>query len=113
MKNIKFSPALAFIIGFCTLGLGNNANIYIISDKIGFDKQGRVICPMMEMMLNIITFGIYGIFWTYKISSVISAKNGSSGVTSETVLNTVLSALPTRCISMALVVKDLDFGERF
>jgi len=111
MKKNLFSPAVAFILGFLTLGLGNNVNIYVISDKITYDKDGNVFFPMREAMLNFITFGIYGIFWTYKISKAISVAL-SDNSKSFTVLTTVMSALPLRCISMALITNKILLSER-
>lgn len=106
-----FSPAIVFILGFLTLGLGNNVNIYIISDRLGFDKEGRTLYPMQEAVLNFITFGFYGIIWTLKITKAIntalSEKNKAF-----TVLMTVLSATPFRCISMALITNKIILSER-
>ena len=72
MKNKFFSPAIAFILGFLTLGLGNNVNIYMISDKVTYDKNGNVFFPMREAMLNFITFGIYGLVVMSSVSTDIN-----------------------------------------
>ncbi len=110
MKKNLFSPAIAFILGFLTLGLGNNVNIYVISDRIAFDKDGNVLYPMREAVLNFITFGLYGIFWTYKVSKAISgATDSDKGFAA---LVTVLSALPIRFISMALITNKILLSER-
>ncbi len=111
MKKNLFSPAIAFILGFLTLGLGNNVNIYMISDRIAFDKDGNVFYPMREAILNFITFGFYGIFWTYKISKTVSAALNDSAK-GFVVLTTVMSALPFRCISMALITNKILLSER-
>jgi len=55
MKKNFFSPAIIFILGFLTLGLGNNASIYIISDRLITDGEGSPLYPMREAVLNIIT----------------------------------------------------------
>lgn len=111
MKNNFFSPAIAFILGFLTLGLGNNVNIYMISDKVTYDKDGNVFFPMREAMLNFITFGIYGIFWTHKVSKAISTAI-SDEKKSFTVLTTVMSVFPLRCVSMALITNKILLSER-
>ena len=111
MKNNIFSPAIVFIIGFLTLGLGNNVNIYMISDRMTLDKDGNTLYPMREAMLNFITFGIYGIYWTYKTADAIRSvlpecKKGF------VVSMTIISLLPIRCISMAIITNKILLLER-
>ena len=111
MKKNFFSPAIIFILGFLTLGLGNNASIYIISDRLITDGEGSPLYPMREAVLNIITFGFYGIYWTFKISKALCSVSESPS-RSFTVLTTLLSALPFRCVSMALITNKILILER-
>ena len=111
MKKNFFSPAIVFILGFLTLGLGNNVNIYMISDRMTLDKDGNTVYPMREMMLNFMTFGIYGIYWTYKTADAIFSVLPECK-RSFVIVMMVLSALPLRCISMALITNKILLLER-
>ena len=112
MKNKLLSPAIVFIIGFLTMGLGNTVSIYIITDCISFDKDGAALYPMREAVLNFITFGIYGILWTYKTARTVCAETEGKNK-GFTVLITVLSVFPTRCISMALIANKMLLSEKY
>lgn len=109
MKKNLFSSATVFILGL--LMLGNSVNIYLISDRLMFNGNGRVMCPMREAVLNFITFGVYGIFWTYRTAKAV---NLGFGVRSNafSILAAVLSALPLRCVSMALITNKILLLEK-
>lgn len=111
MKKNLFSPAIVFIIGLLALGIGNSVNIYLISDRFTLDGSGRVMYPMREAVLNFITFGVYGIFWTYRTAKNVDLRFGVSS-NAFPVLAAVLSALPLRCVSMALITNKLLLSEK-
>ena len=112
MKKNFFSPAVAFILGFLTLGIGNNVNIYMISDRLSFDGEGRTLYPMQEMVLNLISFGFYGIFWTYKVSKAVNVALLAENNKSFVAIMTVLSATPLRFIGMAIITNKILLSER-
>ncbi len=109
MKKNLFSPATVFILGL--LMLGNSVNIYLISNRLMFNGNGSVIFPMREAVLNFITFGVYGIFWTYRTAKTA---NLDFGVRSNafSIIAAVFSALPLRCISMALITNKILLSEK-
>ena len=73
MKNKYLNPTSVLILGLFTFGIANSLFIYAFSKFMRFDKNGYVIYPMKELILNVITFGIYGIYWTFSINSALDA----------------------------------------
>ena len=63
----KLMPLLIVLLGFFTLGLSDFVLIYIISDRFNRKK----FLPMKQLALMIVTLGIYGIFWSYRITSAM------------------------------------------
>ena len=111
MKKKLFSPPIIFIIGLIVPFLGNTLNIYLISDYVSFNKDGDVLLPMREAMLNVITFGIYGIIWTYRINKTVNyaLSDNKKGFV---IFTTVLSALPLRFLSMTLITNKILLSEK-
>ena len=62
---------------------------------------------MREAILNLITLGIYGIFWTYSVAKTVS--EGEKGFS---VAASVLSAVLLRFISMALITNKILLSEK-
>ena len=67
----KLIPILIILLGFFTFGLSDLIWIYIVSDRVDYQK----FLPMKQVSLTVITFGIYGIFWAYKLSSSMHKSN--------------------------------------
>lgn len=109
MKKNLFSPATVFILGL--LVIGNSVNIYLITDRLMLDGKGRVMYPMREAVLNFITFGVYGIFWTYRAAKNVNLRFGVRSNAFQ-ILTAILSALPLRCLSMALITNKLLLSEK-
>ena len=61
----KLTPLLIVLLGFFTLGLSDLVFIYVISDRFNCKK----FLPMKQLSLMIVTLGIYGIFWSYRVAS--------------------------------------------
>lgn len=101
MTKIIYNPVLVFIIGFITFGIGNLVFIFLYSEYTA-REYGISIIPVREAVLNLLTFGVYGAYWTYKTISIIEAEN--STVSSAAIMCAVISAIPfLRCISMAVI----------
>ena len=104
MNNSLKKAIIAFLLIFLTFGIGSTVYIYILSDKMKSDSENRIIYPVREAVLNLITFGIYGIIWTYRYSYMIDSAEGCTEFTAYTLLCTVLSCFPLRSVSMAVLV---------
>lgn len=66
-KKQKFQTFFIMICGFFTLGISNLVWIYILSDKV----DPINFLPMKQIVLTLITFGIYGIFWCNKMAKTV------------------------------------------
>ncbi len=102
MKNKELNPVFVFILGLVTFGISNHIFIYIISKRIGKTESGEIIYPMRETVLNIITFGIYGIIWTYNMAYRFYGNKNNA------VICAVISAFPVRCISITMLVSQMN-----
>ncbi len=103
MRNKEINPVIVFIFGFITFGLTNHMFLYIISKRAVKNASGELIYPMREVGLNIITLGIYGIIWTYRMGIKFYENKNSA------VLCAVISAFPVRCVSMTMLVSQMNF----
>ena len=108
MKQRKLKPIIVFILGFCTMGIADLIFIYWFSKMMRFDKEGNVIYPMKEFILNIITFGIYGIYWTYYINRTLDSCEEQGRGKMMSVILSVASALPIRCIALAITYSRIE-----
>ena len=108
MKKTKLSSPIVFIIGIVTLGLANFYFLYRFSVLIGKDAKGNLIYPMREAMINVMTFGVYGIYWTVKASFALDKREENAGFSPISIVSAVLSAIPmVRVISMAIICNRL------
>ena len=113
MKNKFLNPTSVLILGLCTFGIANSLFIYAFSKFMRFDKNGYVIYPMKELILNIITFGIYGIYWTFSINSALNIYEEQGSCRGLTVPLTVISALPIiRAIALAVTYSRIQKASR-
>lgn len=103
MNNELKRAIIVFLIGFFTLGIGNFVYIYLLSDKTVVDDTGRVIYPLKELVLTVVTLGIYGIIWTYKLSKTLDSRENREEVSGITLLSTGLSAVFLKSVSCALI----------
>ena len=103
MNRESKKSVLIFILGLLTFGIANIVYIFIFSDKIIKDHNNRVFYPVREVILNIITLGIYGIIWTLRMSKTLDKREGFDKITSISIISTVVSALPIRCVSMTVI----------
>ena len=101
LKSMK--PFLIFIAGFFTFGITDLWFIYTISDKLGREK----LIPMKQLALTLVTFGLYGIYWTYKIGKMLIKANDSKSI-NKRILCVILSACFLRCASIAVFYSELD-----
>lgn len=107
-KTKKMIPMVIIILGFFTLGLTDLIWIYQASDKVNRYR----FPPIKQLALIIITFGIYGIFWTYMLCGELpkSEKNDNNKLK---YICTVLSVIFLRNISVAMIVKRIfDIEEK-
>ncbi len=98
MREKLWNPVIVFVLGFCTFGLSNLIYLYKISERIGKNPAGERIYPMREAVLNVITFGVYGIIWSYRTAKALygEAKNA--------IICAFLSAIPMlRSVSMSMI----------
>ena len=93
MNNYLKKSLLIFFTGLLTFGIGNVVFIYLISEKLRFDKNGQALYPMKEAALDLITVGFYGFYWLYRVGRSIDKLDGSMECTHSTVACAVL-ALP-------------------
>lgn len=100
-----------FFIGLFTFGIGNLVFLYLFSDKLTTDGSGNVINPMKELALNIITLGIYGAFWTYKVGKKMDILEDREVISTSTVVCSILSVVLLRCISMAVIYYRMKLNE--
>lgn len=104
MKDSRLNPPLVFIIGMVTLGAANFFFVYRFSELLKKDADGKRMYPMREAALNVITLGIYGIYWTFKVGRTLDAREENAGISPISVLLTILSAIPfVRIVSMTLI----------
>lgn len=104
MKKTKLTPPVVFIIGIVTLGMANFYFIYRFSVLIQKDAKGNLVYPMREAVINLMTLGIYGIYWTLKISFALDKREENSDFSPISAVSCVLSAVPmVRTISMAII----------
>lgn len=104
MKDSKLTPPLVFIIGLVTLGVANFFFVYRFSELINVDSNGKTIYPMREAMFNIMTFGLYGIYWSFKLDRILDKREGNDSISATSVLVTILSAIPlVRTVAMTLI----------
>lgn len=99
---------IVFLIGFFTFGIGNIFFIYYFSDKAVSTSEGKVIYPMREFVLNLITLGVYGVIWTYRMLGKVDLEEGYEQTSASTLICTVLACLPLRSIVMAVISYRLD-----
>ncbi len=108
MKKTKLTAPIVFIIGIVTLGLANFYFLYRFSVLIGKDARGNLIYPMREAVINVMTLGIYGIYWTVKASLALDKREKNDGFSTITIVSAVLSAIPmVRTVSMAIICNRL------
>lgn len=113
MKNKYLNPTSVLILGLFTFGIANSLFIYAFSKFMRFDKNGYVIYPMKEFILNVITFGIYGIYWTFSINSALDACEEQGRGRGLTALLTVISALPIiRAVALAVTYSRIQNASR-
>ena len=104
MKKTKLTPPIVFILGIVTLGLANFYFLYRFSELIGKDAKGRLLYPMREAVINIMTLGVYGIYWTVKLSFALDKREESSVFSLLSAVSCVISAVPmVRTVSMAII----------
>lgn len=104
MKKTKLTPPIVFIIGIVTLGIANFYFLYRFSVFIGKDAKGNLMYPMREAMINAMTFGVYGIYWTAKASFALDKREENAAFSPISAVSCVLSAVPmVRTISMAII----------
>lgn len=84
-SNVKKAIGV-FFLGIFTFGISNLVFIYIISNKVSFFDNGRVIYPVRELVLSIVTCGIYTCFWGYKMSCKINKTVGDCKAMTNAVL---------------------------
>lgn len=102
-----------FFIGLLTFGIGNIVLMYILSDKMLTDADGKIIYPMREIVLNLLTLGIYGAFWSFKLGQKLDMLEGREAVSAKTVICSVISVLFLRSITMGTIyyrMKSCDIG---
>ena len=100
--NVNAFKALGiFVLGIVTFGISNLVFIYLLSSDVGLDHKGRVIFPMRETVLNLITLGIYGFFWAYRIGCTTDIKESINAPSKQTVLTVILAApfLRSMCVA--------------
>lgn len=102
---------LIALLGFLTLGIANFVYIYLFSCKIARDAQGKTIYPLRALILDIVTFGIFGIIWTYKVSKALDKREGYSELTTPSLVCTVISGIALRSVSMAYIYYRLKLLE--
>ena len=78
-NNVKKAIGV-FFLGIFTFGISNLIFIYLLSNKVSFFANGSVIYPVRELVLSIITLGIYTCFWGYKISTKYNGKAATDAV---------------------------------
>jgi hypothetical protein len=103
-----------FFIGFFTFGIANLVFLYRFSDEILTNADGKIINPMKETVLNIITFGLYGAFWSFKMGQKLDMLEGRENVSISTLICIPLSVLFLRSITMSVIyyrMKLSDVGE--
>ena len=109
MKKTKLSAPIVFIIGMVTLGLANFYFLYRFTEIIGKDAKGNLMYPMKEAMINVMTFGIYGIYWTVKTSFTLDKREENASFSPVSIVSSVLSAVPmVRTVSMAIIANRLS-----
>ncbi len=102
-----------FFIGLLTFGIGNIVLMYILSDKIITDADGKIIYPIREIVLNLLTVGIYGIFWSLKLGQKLDMLEDREAVSAKTIICAVVSVLFLRSITMGVIyyrMKSCDVG---
>ncbi len=99
-RELKKSIGIVFI-SFLTLGLANTVFIYIFSDMAVKDEHGKIIYPMRCAVLNVITLGIYGGIWIYKMGKKLDVSDKNPAPSRQTVAFCVLSFVFLRGISLA------------
>lgn len=104
----KKKAIILALVGFFTLGIANFVYVFILSDKIIFDYKRRVLYPIAELLFTVCTLGIYGIYWTYKITATLDKREGYDTYTVNSLVTTVLSACFLRSISMAMIYFRLE-----
>ena len=99
-KEIKKAIGIVFI-SILTLGLANTVFIYVISDMAARDEHGRIIYPMKNAVLNVITLGIYGGVWIYTMGKMLDTRDEISAPSKQTVVFCLISFVFLRSISLA------------
>ena len=108
MKKTKLSAPIVFIIGMFTLGFANFYFLYRFTEMIGKDAKGSLMYPMKEAMINVMTFGIYGIYWTVKASFTLDKREEKASFSPISMVTSALSAIPmVRTISMVIIANRL------
>lgn len=108
MKKTKLSAPIVFIIGIVTLGIANFYFLYRFSALIGKNAKGNLIYPMREAVINVMTLGLYGIYWTVKASLWLDKREENATFSPISIVSTVLSAVPmVRTVSMVIICNRL------
>lgn len=97
-----------FFISLFTLGLANIIYVYILSERALLDVDGKMIFPMREAVLYVITFGFYGFFWANKLGKRIDNLEGVSAPSSQTKLGIILALPFLRSFCVAYIYARLE-----
>ena len=92
-----------FFIGFFTFGIANLVFLYRFSDEMLTNADGKIINPMRETVLNVITFGLYGAYWSYKMGQKLDMLEDRESISISTLLCALLSVVFLRSITMSVI----------
>ncbi len=102
-----------FFIGFFTLGIANLIFLYRFSNEMVTDASGKIIIPMQELVLNLLTLGLYGAVWSYKMGKKLDLIENNDNISSITIICSILSVVFLRSFTMGNIyyrMKICDIG---
>lgn len=93
-----------------TCGIGGLVWFVSLTDDIAFVSEDRSTSGGMALVLTIVTCGIYGIYWNYKMGKLLYQAQIKKGLpaTDNSVLYLVLSILGVGVVNYCLMQSELN-----
>ena len=111
MQYQKRSPVAILLLSFITCGIYGLIVLYQISAEVKRFRNDPSIEPGIEILLCIITGGLYEIYWYYKYGKMVfdmQERVGTPMPSDNTILFVLLAVLRLGVISLMLIQTELN-----
>ena len=111
MQYQKRSPVAVLLLSIITCGIYGLVVIYQISDEIKRFRSDPSIAPGIELLLCIITGGLYSIYWYYKFGRLVfdmQQRVGTPCPSDNTIIFVLLSVFRLNVVALMLLQTELN-----